>query len=101
MERIITLDRLIIFPNTTYTKQSPHKYIISGRGFELDAKVNAHISYWMAGTDTDQVYEHFWNTLLRNDDKVPAITHMLYRLGQENDATFRYIMADKENADKK
>jgi hypothetical protein len=98
MEKRITLDALIIFPNTMYPKVKAH-YIISGRGVEAYTTARGDIrtreTYYMAVTDTRQVYEHYWNDALSNDDKVPAITHMLVRLSEQYGGVFSFIQPAK------
>ena len=98
MEKKITLDKLIIFPNTT-NRQIKADYIISGRGVEAHTDRRGNIKtqtrYYMAATDIRQVYEHFWNNALSNEDKVPAITHMLYQLRQEYGCDFQYLQPSK------
>lgn len=98
MERIITIDQMIIFPNRGLHVEIPSKFIISARGFELHfekGRTIPQIDYYWTGTDTVQVYDRFWNILLSDEDRVPAITHMLYRLGQQYGMTFRYIQSIK------
>lgn len=99
MEKVITLDKLIIFPNTQF-KQSPYKFIISARGFELLFKDNRTVpvvDFYVAGTDIKSVYDHFWNPALRNVDKVPAIAHMLYQLNQVYGYKFGYIQPNEKD----
>lgn len=92
MDKIVTIDKLIIVPNT-HLPRIKAKYIISARG--IDAREGSQPEFYMAITDTKQVYDHFWNDALSDDDKVPAITHMLYRLQLENGWKFRYIQPKK------
>ena len=86
MEKINTLRTLIIVPNI-HLPEIKADFIISAR--DIDGK------YYVATTDTRKVYEHFWNLLISNEDKVPAISHMLYRLKEEYGEEFRYIQPNK------
>ena len=98
MDNKINLDRLIIFPNTIYPGIKAD-YIISARGIEARTNRRGQIitsySHYVAYTDTRQVYDHFWNDALTNEDKVPAITHMLYQLKQEYGFDFGYLQPAK------
>jgi hypothetical protein len=86
MEKTIILKSLIIVRNTHLPKIKA-AFIISAK--DIDGK------YYAASTDTRQVYEHFWNNALTNEQKVPAITHMLYQLEVENGGKFGYIQQTK------
>jgi hypothetical protein len=94
MSKTVTLDSLVIFRNTQYSNIKAD-YIISARGVEAITTVRGHIrtkeKYYIAATDVKQVYDHFWNDALSNEDKVPAITHMLYRLKEQYGYDFGYL----------
>lgn len=86
MEKLIIIKSLIIVANTHLPKIKA-AFIISAK--DIDGK------YYAASTDTRQVYEHFWNNALTPEQKVPAITHMLYQLERENGEKFGYIQQNK------
>lgn len=97
MEKKVTLESLIIFPNPGYAFKAD--YIISAHGIEALTTSGGFIRtkerYYIASTNTRQVFEHFYNDALTNEDKVPAITHMLYKLREEYGCDFCYIQPAK------
>lgn len=96
----VTLDKLIIFPNTMYANIKAD-YIISARGIvamTIAGQIKSKYTYYMAATDTKQVYEHYWNDALSNEDKVPAISHMLYQLKEQYGSDFSFIQPNKKTA---
>jgi hypothetical protein len=100
-DKYVTVESMIIFPNTVYPKIKA-KYIISAKTVEAvfsNGTTREEHSYYMAVTDTQSVYIDFWNDALTNEQKVPAITYMLYQLAQNNGVKFRYIqiIKPKEN----
>jgi hypothetical protein len=100
MEKVVTIDKLIIVPNTMLdTKEFPYKYIISARGFTVTPQVTLDYGYYLAGTNVKSVYEHFWNNALSMDDKVPAITHMLAVLWDTYGIKFGYLYPNKPASD--
>jgi hypothetical protein len=55
----------------------------------------------MAGTNVVSVFLDFWNPELTNEQKVPAIIHMIDRLEREYGYDFGYILPNenKKEAD--
>jgi hypothetical protein len=96
-DEYITVESMIIFPNTVYSKIKA-RYIISAKTvlavFSKGQTRQQH-SYYMAVTDTQSVYNDFWNDALTDEQKVPAVSHMLNQLAQNNGVKFRYIQAIK------
>ena len=86
MEKVIFIKSLVIVANT-YLPKVKAAFIISAK--DIDGK------YWAASTDTRQVYEHFWNSALTPEQKVPAIVHMLVQLEREHGEKFGYIQRNK------
>jgi len=86
MEKTIFIKSLIIVANT-HLPEIKADYIISAKSIDGN--------YYAASTDIRQVYEHFWNNFLTPEQKVPAITHMLYQLEVENGEKFAYIQQIK------
>lgn len=98
MEKVVTLDKLIIFPNLGFKEVTLHKFIISARGFVLVQQgLSSHpiVDYYIAGTDDEIVHRHFWNDTLSNEDKAPAILHMLKQLHDVYGFKFGYILPNK------
>jgi hypothetical protein len=85
-KKLYVLEQLIIFPNTQYPKRK--KFIISGKDIEG--------GFHVADTNTESAYKDFWSEKLTNEQKVPAITHLLYCLSQYNGGeTYNYIQPNE------
>lgn len=96
-DEYLLVESMIIFPNTIWPKIKA-RYIISAktvRAVFSRGKTRETHDYYIAVTDTQSVYNDFWDDALTNEQKVPAITHMLYQLAQYNGVKFRYIQINK------
>lgn len=89
MQKILTLETMIIFPNTA--NPGLKAFIIAGK--DIDGK------FYAADTDYSAPYNEFWSDKLTADQKVPTIQLMLNILSLANGEKFRYIQPSETEND--
>jgi hypothetical protein len=80
-EKIATLARMIIFPNTF--DPGCRAYIISA--------IDIDFEYYFADTDTESLHKDYWNKELSREQKVGSIQAMLNHLELAYGHRFRII----------